>query len=264
MSEDVEAQRSLVKPDPHSILGINVHPFTVEELHEWMSGVIDNGERALVLNVNVNTMNYAYREPWLQDVLNEAPVVFCDGAGIMLGARLLGYHIPQRITYADWTWELAAFAEARRYSLYFLGARPGVAEKAALRLQERFPRLQIAGIQHGYFDKRPGHPENEQVIAAINAAAPDFLMMGLGQPLQEKWLAENWQRLNANIGLAGGAVFDYVAGELQRAPSWMTDNGLEWLGRLLIEPKRLWRRYVFGNPQFLWRVLKQRAGATRD
>jgi N-acetylglucosaminyldiphosphoundecaprenol N-acetyl-beta-D-mannosaminyltransferase len=79
-------------------------------------------------------------------------------------------------------------------------------------------------------------------------------------PLQERWLMENWDHIDANVALTGGAVFDYVSGELQRAPRWMTDNGLEWLGRLLIEPRRLWKRYLIGNPLFIWRVLKQRLG----
>ncbi|MEZ4642784.1 MAG: WecB/TagA/CpsF family glycosyltransferase [Chloroflexota bacterium] len=82
-------------------------------------------------------------------------------------------------------------------------------------------------------------------------------------PVQEKWLLENRENLNVNVIMTGGAVFDYVSGELQRAPKWMTDNGLEWLGRLLIEPRRLWRRYLVGNPVFLWRVLKQRLGLLR-
>jgi N-acetylglucosaminyldiphosphoundecaprenol N-acetyl-beta-D-mannosaminyltransferase len=195
--------------------------------------------------------------------LNSAEIVFCDGAGVVLGARILGNHIPQRITYADWTWQLAEFAEPRGFTLFFLGARPGVADKAAANLKARYPDLRIVGTHHGYFDKTPGSAENEAVIEQINTVRPNILIVGFGMPLQERWLMENWDRIDANVALTGGAVFDYVSGELQRAPRWMTDNGLEWLGRLLIEPRRLWRRYLIGNPLFLWRVLKQRLGLLR-
>jgi len=178
----------------------------------------------------------------------------------MLGAKLLGHHIPERITYADWLWQLAAFAEPRQISFYFLGGRPGIAEKAAQQLQLRYPNLQIVGFQHGYFDKGEDSVENQAVIQAINQAKPDILLVGFGMPLQEQWLQENWERIDAKIALTGGAVFDYISGELRRAPRWMTDYGFEWLGRLLIEPRRLWQRYVVGNPVFLWRVLGQRLG----
>ncbi len=130
-------------------------------------------------------------------------------------------------------------------------------------MQARFPNLQIAGTQHGYFNKGTHSAENEEVLTIINAAAPNILIVGFGMPLQERWCKENWERLNANILLTGGAVFDYASGELRRGPAWMTENGLEWLARLIIEPRRLWRRYILGNPHFLWRVLLQRFGLLR-
>jgi N-acetylglucosaminyldiphosphoundecaprenol N-acetyl-beta-D-mannosaminyltransferase len=243
-----------------NVLGVGVDPLTVEELHERMLGFVENGDHALVLHANAHGLNLAYRDERLRGFLNGAQLVFCDGAGVMLAARLLGRGIPERITYADWTWKLAAFAEERGLSLFFLGARPGVAEKAARRLEYRFPKLRIAGAEHGYFDRTPGSPENEAVIKKINAARPDVLLVGFGMPLQELWLAENWEKVDANVALTGGAVFDYVSGELRRGPRILTDHGLESVARLMVEPRRMWRRYVVGNPLFLLRVLKQRLG----
>ena len=127
-------------------------------------------------------LNIAYRQQWLRDFLNRADLVFCDGAGVILGARILGSAIPQRITYADWMWQLAEFATPRDWSFFFLGGRPGVAQKAADRLKTRYPGLQIASVRHGYFDKTPGSAENEAVIRAINAAKPDLLIVGFGMP----------------------------------------------------------------------------------
>ena len=237
-----------------NVLGVGVDPLTVEELHAEIENLVRGRKRGLVLNANAHCLNLCYEDPALRGFLNSAEVVFCDGAGVMLAARILGGRIPARITYADWAWQLAAFAAARGFSLYFLGARPGVAREAARRLKERYPELEIAGVRHGYFDRS----ENEAVVEEINAAAPDILLVGLGMPLQEHWLMENRQRLDVGVALTGGAVFDYVSGRLRRGPRLLTRGGLEWLARLLAEPRRLWRRYLVGNPLFLLRVLRQR------
>jgi N-acetylglucosaminyldiphosphoundecaprenol N-acetyl-beta-D-mannosaminyltransferase len=124
----------------------------------------------------------------------------------------------------------------------------------------RHPGLDISGIHHGHFDHTPGSRENEAVVRRVNAARPDILIVGLGMPLQERWLMENRHTIDAGVALTGGAVFDYVSGGLRRGPRLLTDNGFEWLARLLIEPRRLWRRYLIGNPLFLLRVLGQRLG----
>ena len=242
------------------ILGVKVHPIGVERLHAWIEEAVRRDAHSLVLNVNVRCLNLACESAWLRQFHNSADVVFCDGAGVMLGARILGQRIPERITYADWMWQLAEFVESKGLSFFFLGARPSVADRAAARLKQRFPALRVLGTHHGYFDKASASPENGAVIRAINALRPDILVVGFGMPLQEWWLLQNWEHISANVALTGGAVFDYVSGRLRRPPRWMTQHGLEWLGRLAIEPRRLWSRYVFGNPLFLWRVLKQRLG----
>jgi N-acetylglucosaminyldiphosphoundecaprenol N-acetyl-beta-D-mannosaminyltransferase len=95
------------------------------------------------------------------------------------------------------------------------------------------------------------------VLEEINQLSPDILLVGFGMPRQEKWLSENWEQIHAHVFLTGGAVFDYVSGEVKRAPKWMTDHGFEWLGRLIIEPGRLWKRYILGLPYFLFLVLKE-------
>ncbi|CAA9441245.1 MAG: N-acetylmannosaminyltransferase [uncultured Rubrobacteraceae bacterium] len=241
-----------------NVLGVGVDPLTVAELHARILDIVREREHALVLHQNVHGLNLCYHDPELRAFFNAAPVVFCDGAGVVLGARILGARLPKRITYADWAWQLAAFAEEEGLSVFLLGARPGVAEKAAGHLLIKHPGLKVAGVHHGYFDQASESPENEAVLREINAARPDILLVGFGMPLQERWLARNWDHINASVALTGGAVFDYVSGELERGPRILTDNGFEWLARLFIEPRRLWRRYVIGNPLFLVRVLKQR------
>lgn len=245
------------------VLGVRVDPVSVERLHAEIVRAAREDRRALILNANAHCLNLCHRDPELRAFMNRADVVFCDGAGVMLAARMLGGRIPERITYADWVWQLAALCEAEGLSLHFLGARPGVAAIAARRLEERFPELRIAGVRHGHFDHAAGSEENGAVIEEVNAANPDVLLLGLGMPTQERWLMENRGRLNVRVALTGGAVFDYVSGELRRGPRFLTDNGFEWLARLVIEPRRLWRRYLVGNTLFVLRVVRQRMVESR-
>jgi N-acetylglucosaminyldiphosphoundecaprenol N-acetyl-beta-D-mannosaminyltransferase len=206
----------------------------------------------------VNCLNLAYENKWLREFLNSAKIVFCDGSGVIIGAKILGVQIVERITYADWMWQFAGFAEKNGYSFYFLGSEPGVADKAARKLKDQFPQLKILGCHHGYFNKDFYSNENKEVITRINTAKPDILIVAFGMPLQERWLMENWSLVQVPVALTGGAVFDYLSGELRRSPKFLNEHNLEWLGRLLIEPTRLWKRYVIGNPLFLYRIVKQK------
>ncbi|MBA2711935.1 MAG: WecB/TagA/CpsF family glycosyltransferase, partial [Rubrobacteraceae bacterium] len=124
-----------------NVLGVGVDPITVEELHIEIERLAKSGERGTVLNVNANCLNLLYGSDALREFFGAADVVFCDGSGVMLAARLLGRRIPERITYADWAWRLAAFAEKEGLSLFLLGAEPGVAQRAARRLLARHPDL---------------------------------------------------------------------------------------------------------------------------
>ena len=239
------------------VLGVGVDRITVEGLHAEVAHLVRR-RGGIVLNANAHCLNLCHEDEGLREFFAAADVVFCDGAGVKLAARMLGDQLPERITYADWLPRLAALAEERGFSLFFLGARPGVAGEAARRLRASHPDLRIVGVRHGYFDHRAGSPENGSVVAEINAARPDVLLVGLGMPLQERWLMQNLHGLDVGAALTGGAVFDYASGGLRRGPRLLTDNGLEWLARLIVEPRRLWRRYLLGNPLFLARVIGQR------
>lgn len=237
------------------LAGVKVTPIARDDLHRAIVRLVRDGRRAPILNVNAHAINLAQRSAAFRAALNRAPIVFCDGFGIRLGAWLLGYRTPARITYADWLDHLARLCVDQDLSMFLLGAQPGVADRAALKLCAAHPRLRIVGTQHGYFDKQSS--ENDAVIDRINAARPDLLLVGFGMPIQELWIDEHLDRLNVHVALSGGAAIDYAAGAVRRGPRWMTGYGLEWLARLLIEPQRLWRRYILGNPQFLLLIARQ-------
>jgi len=237
------------------LLGVRVDSLSPQELFEAIRDAIQERRKVLIINANVQALNLAYEHVWFRNFQNSSEVDFCDGYGILLAARLCGLKIKARFTYPDIVEALAQFSETNGFTFYFLGARPGIVERAAVRLKVSCPRLQVAGMHHGYFDKSPQSKESQAVIAEINACKPDILFVGFGMPLQEQWLVENWNQINSLVALTGGAVFDYISGNISRAPHWMTDHGLEWLGRLWVEPRRLWKRYLIGNPLFVWRIL---------
>lgn len=237
------------------LLGIKVASITVNQLLENIYALANNSDSpCLVSNLNIHAANLSYQDKKFREFMRRSTLTFCDGAGIILAAKILGHTIVERITYADFMWKLAEFSSERGLSLYFLGADQGVAEKAKTHLEIKCPDLKILGTFHGFFCKEKTSQENLDVLNSINAVKPDLLIVGMGMPLQEYWILENIEKLEAKVILNGGAVFDYISGELRRAPRWMTDNGFEWLGRLIIEPRRLWKRYIIGNPLFFWRI----------
>lgn len=242
-----------------NLLGVQVDTLRLPEVLALISQVIDAQQRALILHVNVTALCIAYETAWFRHFVNQANLVFCDGMGVQLGARILGHQIPERFTLADWMWPLAGMAQQRGYSFYFLGNPPGVARRAAERLKTRLANLAIVGTQHGFFDHAVDSPSNQAVLAQIRAARPNILMVGFGMPRQERWLSENWALLpEVNVVVSCGALFEYLSGNLKRGPRWMTDHYLEWLARVLISPRRYGWRYGRDNTLFLWRILRQK------
>jgi N-acetylglucosaminyldiphosphoundecaprenol N-acetyl-beta-D-mannosaminyltransferase len=244
--------------DKVTILEVGVNALTLDGILDRIQAAVSNSGHILISHANITGLNLAYEQPWLQGFYNRCDLVYCDGMGVQLAARWLGRRLPERFTLADWVWQLTRLVAERQFSLYLLGNPPGVVEKAAQRLTTGCPGLQIAGTQHGFFDKTTGQAENEAVVEAINACQPNLLLVGFGMPLQERWLDENWPRLNVNVAITCGALFEYLAGDLPRGPQWMTQNYLEWLARLVISPRRYAGRYVRDIPLFVWRLTKQR------
>lgn len=238
------------------LLGVPINDLSSPEILDFMSEVILGDEQAVVLHVNAHASNLAARYAWLREYYGEAALVFCDGDGIRLGLRLLGLHAPAKVTYNEFLSQLARRCEERGFSIYLLGGRAGVAAQAGRNLKTRYPRLRIVGTRDGYFAKRG--PESDQVVEQINCLRPDVLLVCFGMPLQELWLRENAPGLAVHVVFTGGAALDYAAGVVPVAPGWMKRLQLEWLFRLLVEPRRLFARYVIGNPLFLSRVILER------
>lgn len=209
---------------------------------------------ALIAYANAHTLNLASRSPEYRRVLVNAAVVLNDGAGLSLAGRLYRRPFPENLNGSDFNPEIVRLAARRGWPLFLLGARPGVADLAAARLKAGIPGLEIAGTHDGFFDRT----EDGAVAGVIKDSGAAVVMVAMGNPLQEEWLAANLAATGARLGVGVGAFFDFTAGEVPRAPGWMIRLGIEWLHRLAQEPRRMWRRYVLGNPAFLARIVAER------
>jgi N-acetylglucosaminyldiphosphoundecaprenol N-acetyl-beta-D-mannosaminyltransferase len=254
-----EATTSTAPEAQSWIFDIPVELAEPSELLSRITGWVGDGRGPRrVMYVNAHVLNQSLEQPALRAALNKADLVYCDGYGVRLAAKALEVQIPHRMTGADWIWDLAGLCEAAGLSIYLLGSEPGYAAEAADRLSERHPGLRVAGTHHGYFEVGSAH--DDRVLEDINARRPDILLVGMGTPKQELWVQRNAARLDAGVLWTVGALFDYVSRHTPRAPSWLADNGLEWIFRLAIEPQRMWRRYLLGNPVFVSRVIGQARG----
>ncbi len=240
------------------ILGVPFARLLPQEALEHAQELFDAGSARFIAHANVHTVNLAVADPDYRAVLDRAALVLNDGKGVMLAARLLGTRFPADLNGNFFGPLLLRHAAKRGWPVFFFGAKPGVAERAAGRVVDELPDLQIAGVRHGYFSAGEG----DLVAREIRATGAGLVMAGLGNPMQERWLDRHLETTGARLGIGVGAFFDFQAGEVQRAPLWMNRMGLEWVHRLAKEPKRMWRRYLVGNPQFLWRVVQQRFGRT--
>ena len=209
---------------------------------------------AVVAHANVHTLNLAVEDPSYREVLRSADMVLNDGKGVMLGARLLGERFPADLNGNFFTPRVVERAARRGWPVYLLGAKPGVSTKLSEALLARHPGLRIVGSRDGYFTP----DEADEVVAGIRDSGAGLLLVGMGNPHQERFLHRHFAATGARLGIGVGAYFDFQTGEVARAPVWMNRYGLEWMHRLALDPKRMWRRYLVGNPAFIGRVLRQR------
>ena len=242
------------RPGAFDILGVTVHNHSFEGALDRVMGLVERGARARIAFVNPDCLNKAVEDEGYRAALNTMDTVFADGSGLQLAGRALGVHILANVNGTDLFPALCERCAREGRSLYLLGAAEGVARRAAERMRERYPALRIAGTHHGFFAAQ----EEPRVLAEIDASGADLLFVAFGAPRQELWMRRHRDALRVPVMIGVGGLFDFHSGRISRSPRWLQDIGMEWVWRLLQEPSRMWRRYVVGNPLFVWRVLRQR------
>ncbi len=242
----------------------DVEFLTGHQLRDRILGAVDARTGEWFTYANVDTLNQVHAESIDAEAGEAEPfgelllrrfTVWCDGFGVLAGARILGLDVErdQRLTMPDLFDELLDALNERSARLYILGHDPATLEAALNGLSRSHPQIVLSGA-NGYFDA----VGEAAIVNEIKRFAPDLLYLGMGQPRQERFLERNGDQLNVGLALCVGAVLDYQYGEIRRAPQWFSDRGLEWTFRLIAEPKRLWRRYLIGLPAFFGRVARQR------
>ena len=241
-----------------TLLGVGVDLLDTNGLCDRVMNFALGGKTRKIMYVNTDCMLLSLKDKGYRKILNNADLVYADGIGVVWGARLWGHRLPGRSTGADFIPNFCKVFASHGLRLYLLGGKEGVAKEAAVRLTKKVPSLRVVGTQNGYF--MPG--DNRRIIENIRAVSPHILLVGFGAPFQERWIEENGESLQIPVIWGVGGLFDFLSGSTKRGPKLLLDNGFEWLCRLVVEPGRLWRRYLIGNTKFalylIWHKLSRR------
>ncbi len=241
-----------------NILGIQVSSITNGNLLDAFSKAIANKQFTQVAITPVNSIVAALKDPKVKEVYNASEYVLCDGMPVKWASHFLGNPIVERITGLDLLPDLIQFAAYKNYSVFLLGASPGVAEKLKQVALAKYPNCNIAGIYVPPFMKTFTAEENQKMVDAVNAVQPDIVLVSLTAPKQDLWIAQNRAVLKTSVCVGIGGAFEVMAGLAKRAPKWMHNAGLEWFYRFIQEPKRMFRRYFIEAPIFIPLVIKQK------
>src|SRR5262245_6855827 len=245
-----------------NILGVGVSSINTAEDVRTSDGLIHQREQKYVCVTGVHGIMESQRDATLREIHNRAGLVTPDGMPLVWLSRLKGFSWVERVYGPDLMLAVCQQSLVKEYRHYFYGGANGVPEKLVAHLTQQFSGLQIAGLCSPPY--RPlTRDEDEELIKVINKTEPDVVWVGLSTPKQEYWMHTHLGYITAPVMIGVGAAFDFHAGIKRQAPRWVQKSGLEWSFRLLMEPQRLWRRYLVNNPLFLWMVLLQALGLGR-
>jgi N-acetylglucosaminyldiphosphoundecaprenol N-acetyl-beta-D-mannosaminyltransferase len=214
----------------------------------------------VVVTANASHLCMMRRDPELAHACRAGELVVADGMSVVWALRASGQPVPERVAGVDLMAHLLAAAGEHRLRVYFLGARREVVTALAERCRARYPGLEVAGFRDGYF----GPVDHAQIVEEIRACGAHMLFVGMPSPFKETWVERHRERLQVPLIMGVGGSFDVLAGFIKRAPRWVQRLGLEWAWRLLMEPRKLWRRYLTTNSEFMWlagrEILARRVG----
>lgn len=236
-----------------ALFGVPLDLLTMDETVQRCVELIETKAGAQHVVLNAGKVVLMSDRPDLAEIVSACEIVNADGQSIVWVGRLLGLHVPERVTGIDLMARLLGEAQERQWRVYFLGATDQVLQECVERVQEHFPNLSVCGQHHGYFE------DWTEMALVVARSKPDVLLVGMPSPVKEYLLSDWRMRLPGVFAMGVGGSFDIWAGKSRRAPVWMQRLGLEWAYRLSQEPRRMWRRYALGNTRFAWLVLKELA-----
>lgn len=251
------------RPDRLKIGHIQIDPLSFDEAVEEIGRLVDAKAGGFVFTPNVDHFVLAEDDAAFREAYAKASLSLTDGMPVVWASRFLERPVPERVSGSDLIMPLMKLAGERGWRVYLLGAGPGVAEKAAEVIRQRF-NANIVGTDSPNLKAGQSAAESEPILQKVREAKPDLLLVAFGSPKQEIWIAEVASHLAPTVAIGIGAGLDFISGRVKRAPRWMARVGLEWFYRLSREPRRLWRRYLVNDPRFLGIFLRTRRERRRS
>lgn len=242
--------------EKQSLLNTYVNSVNMEETIDAIEKMISDRKKSYIVPINVDVVMQIENDPKLKEIVDKADLVLVDGQPLVWIARWHKKPVKAKISGSDLIPELCKVAAKRGYSIFIIGGADGVAEIAKTNLEKQFIGIQIVGTYAPPFGFEKDDNELEKINLMINQKKPDILIACLGCPKQEKWIYDNYQKYNANVSICAGATVDFLAGNVKRAPKWMSNHGLEWLFRITQDPKRLIKRYFIDDVKIISLICK--------
>lgn len=236
------------------ILGVNISTLSMQETISYIERNLQSLSGSYICVANVHTTVMSYDDPNYRNIQNDSVMTLPDGAPLSIVARKRGYKNIERVTGPDLMKELFEASERHCYKHFFYGGTPETLEQLQKKLKEKYPYINIVGMYSPPFRELTVE-ENQEIVESVNQCRPDFVWIGLGAPKQEKWMSDHRDKIHG-LMVGVGAGFEYHAGNLKRAPKWMQVCSLEWLNRLMQEPRRLLKRYLYTNLKFIWLIIR--------
>mgnify|MGYP001392480387 CR=1 FL=1 len=233
------------------VMGCPMDVATISETVDKIDQAVAKNQFTQHVVVNVAKLINMQTDQALNSSVRNCDIINIDGMGVVLGARFLGYTIHERVAGIDLFYSLVSMSSKKDYPIYLLGSKDEVVKNTAAKLKILYPKLKIAGYHHGYFW------ENEKaIVEKIQASGAKLLFVAITSPKKENFINRWKEKLGVSFVMGVGGTFDIVGGKVKRAPKWMQNYGLEWLFRIIQEPKRMWKRYLVTNTKFLWLLLR--------
>lgn len=247
------------------LMATHVNNLTLAETAEAIGQFIEERRKAYVVEVNVDVMIKIEKDDELRRITEDADLVLVDGQPLVWVAKLYRRPVREKVSGSDLSLALCRMAAERGYTMFILGGKEGIADQAKAKMEAQYPGLRVVGTCAPPLGFEKDETELAKVRQAISAVSPDIVLCCLGCPKQEKWIDANWRDIDARVFLCAGATVDFLAGNVKRAPAWISRIGMEWFYRFLKEPRRLFKRYFIDDMHLFRLIFKyrhQRAGKT--
>lgn len=238
------------------LLNTYVNNLTMSETIDAVEELIKSEKKSYVVAINVDVVIKIENDPYLKKIVDNADMVLVDGKPLVWISYFYGKPLKAKISGSDLVPLLCEEASKKQYSIFIIGGKEGVAEQAKQNLEKRLPGIRIVGTYAPTYGFEKNDAELNKINTLLSEAKPDLLIACFGCPKQEKWIFENISKYDAKVSICAGATVDFLAGNIKRAPRWMSEHGLEWLYRFLQEPKRMFRRYFIDDMKIFRLILK--------